>query len=72
MDGDPVEPGLEAALTVKALHAAKDFEENFLCGVRGIRRVSQNAVHQAVNRLVIVGHKPVISLFRPGLQLRDN
>src|ERR1041385_1460786 len=72
MDRDAVEPRLQAAFAVEALHAAKYFEKNFLGGVRRIRGVSEDAVYKAVNRLVIVGHKPVVSLFRARFQLRHN
>src|SRR6267142_3757182 len=63
-----VEPCLQAAFAIKTLHTAKNFEKDFLCGVRSVRRVGQNAVHKAVNRLVIVSHKPVVSLFRAGFE----
>ena len=69
MDRDTVKPRLQAAFAIETLHTAKDFKKDFLSGVRGICRVGQNAVHKAVNRLVIVGHKPVVSLFRAGFEL---
>src|SRR6266700_8218924 len=51
MDGDTVEPGLQAALAVETLHAAKNFEKHFLRRIRGIRRIAQDAIDQAVDRL---------------------
>src|SRR5215467_3841713 len=68
MNGDPVQPGLQAAFTVEALHAAKDLQKNFLRSVRGVAWVSKNAVYQAVNWLVIVRDEPVVSVLGAGFQ----
>src|SRR5437867_2749881 len=72
MNGDPVEPRLQAALAIETLHATKNLEENFLSGIRGISRIGQDAIDKAVDRLVVVGHKPVVSLFRTRFQLGND
>src|SRR5690348_7092510 len=57
---------------MEALDTAKDLEKDFLCSVRGIRRVVQDAIHQTVNRLVVVRDQPLVSFVRSGLQLGDD
>src|SRR5579859_3859744 len=72
MNGDPVQPGFQAAFAIEALHAAKDLQEHFLRGIGRVRRVSEDAVHKAVDGLVIMRDQPVVSLLRPGFQVGDN
>src|ERR1051326_1501958 len=72
MNGDPIKPGLQAAFAVEPFHAAKDLQKHFLGSVRRICRVGQNAVHKAVDRLMIVRNQPVVSLLRARFELRDN
>ena len=52
MHRDPVNPGLQAGLPVKMLHAAKHFQEDFLRGIGRVRRIGDDAIHQAVDWLV--------------------
>ena len=49
---------------MKVPNATEDFQKHFLSGVRGIRRITQNAVHQAVDRLVKFADQPVVGILR--------
>jgi hypothetical protein len=42
---------------------AKNFYEDFLRCIGGVRRIVQDPVHKAVNRLVKVRDQPGVSLF---------
>src|SRR5208337_1379164 len=68
MTRDAVDPGLQAGISVEVPDPAKNFYEDFLGGVGGVRGVVHQPVNQAVNRLVIVGDEPVKSIFRSRLQ----
>ena len=67
MDRDPVDPRLQAGLTVKVLHAAKHLQEDFLRGVRGVCRIADDPVHQAVDGLVELTDEPGVGVLRAGL-----
>src|SRR5947209_19592798 len=62
MNGDTIQPGLQAGFTIETLHSTEYLEEHLLGGVRRIRWVAQDAVHKAVNRLVIMCNEPVVGL----------
>ena len=68
MHRNPVNPGLQAGLAVKMLHAAKHFQEDFLGSVGRVRRIGDDAIHQAVDRLVKFGDEPGVGVFRARLQ----
>src|ERR1700730_1008659 len=71
MDRNTINPGLKAGLAVKMFHPAKYFEKNVLSGIRGIRRVCQNAVNHAVNWLMEFSDQPRVRVFRPCFQFLD-
>ena len=52
IDGDAVDPGLEAALAPEMPDVAEDFEKNFLHHVRRIAWVARQAESQVVDRLL--------------------
>ena len=68
MHGDAVNPGFQAGLAVKMLHAPKHFQEDFLRGIRRVRRIGDDAINQAVDRLVEFADEPGVGVFRAGLQ----
>ena len=68
MQGDAVDPCLQAGVGVEALDSAKNLEEDFLSGIGGVGGVFEDPVDQAVNGLVVMGDEPGKSRFRSGLQ----
>src|SRR5215471_11514338 len=57
---------------MEKLHSTEDFQENLLHGIRSVRRVGQNPVDEAVNRLMELPNKPGVGLFGPGFQFRND
>ena len=64
MYGNTVNPGFQAGLAVKMLHPPKHFQEDFLRGIGGVRRIGDDAIHQAVDRLVKFCDEPGVGVFR--------
>ena len=62
MNGDTIQPGFQAGFAIEALHSTEHLEEHLLGGVRRIRRVAQDAVHKAVDGLMVVRDEPVVGL----------
>ena len=48
---------------MEVLHPAKYLEENFLSGIGRIGRIGQDAVNQAVNRLMEFPDQPGVGFF---------
>ena len=69
VQGDPVNPGLQARVRVETADAAKDLDEHFLGGIGCVGRIVEHPVHQAVNRLTVASDEPRKGLFGAGLQL---
>ena len=65
---NPVNPGFQAGLTVKMLHAAEDLQKDFLCGIGGVGRIGHDAIDQAVDGLVEFADEPRVGVFRARLQ----
>src|SRR5437016_10005598 len=63
MNGDPVKPSLQAGLSIESLHPPEDLEKHLLRGVGRVGWIAQNAINQAINRLVIVRDQPGVGLF---------
>src|SRR5207245_10887269 len=63
-----VDPGLQAGLAVEVFHTSEDLQEDFLCGIGGISRIGDDAVYQAVNRLVKLADQPGIGVLGAGLE----
>src|SRR5271156_1873804 len=72
MQCNPVNPRLQAGLPMKTLHPAKHLQENFLRGVRRVRRIAYHAIHQPVHRTLKLPNQPRVGLFRARLQIGDN
>src|ERR1700722_12718708 len=53
---------------MEMVHSAENFQEDLLRRVRRIRRVSDHAVNQTVDRVMELSDKPGIRFFRPSLQ----
>ena len=62
MNSDSVKPGLQARLPVEAFHSPKDLEKHLLGGVGRVGRIAQNAVHEAIDRLVIMRDQPGVGV----------
>src|ERR1700719_3098133 len=69
---DAVNPGFQARFSVKTFHSAKHLQEHILRGIRGVSRIADHAVDQAVNRTLKFADQPRIGLFRAVLQVSDN
>src|SRR5438445_13051823 len=67
-----VDPGLQAGLAVEGFHCSEDLQEDFLCGIGGISRSGDDAVYQAVNRLVKLADQPGVGVFGAGLEFGND
>ena len=72
MHGNAVNPGFQAGFAVKMLHSTKHFQKDFLRGIGGVRRIGDDAVNQAVDRLVEFCDEPGVGVFRARLQFGDD
>jgi hypothetical protein len=57
---------------VEVPNAAKDFDEDFLSDVGGIARIGQDAIDEAVERLLIAGDEPGKRLLGSRFELLDD
>jgi hypothetical protein len=57
---------------MKTFHSAVCLQEHLLRGIRRVGGVMQDAVHEAVDGLVVVRDQPRIRLFRTRLQFGDD
>src|SRR5438270_13955078 len=69
MQGNSVDPGAEAGLTVEAANIAEDLDEYFLCDVGCVCRILQAAGDDGVDRLLILSDELAEGTFGPSLQL---
>ncbi len=69
MDGDAVDPGLQAGLAVEVPHPPEDLEEDLLGDVGRIAGIVQHAVYQAVDGLVVLRDEPGVGVLGAGFQL---
>ena len=72
MHRDTVNPGLQAGLAVKMVHAAKHFQKDFLRGIGRVGGIGDDAIHKAVDRLVEFSDEPGVGVFRASLQFGHN
>src|SRR5882762_2217544 len=68
IDGDAVDPGLEAALAPEMPDVAEDLEKNFLYHVRSIARIARQAESQIVDRLLEAREQGFVGGFFAGAQ----
>src|SRR5262249_4565277 len=71
-DRDAIDPCLQAGLTVKMFHAAEYLQKNILGGVGSVRRIGEDAVHDAVDRLVKFSDEPGVGFLGTRLELLNN
>ena len=71
MQGNPINPGPQRRLAVKATHPPENLHEDFLGEVGGICAVLNGARQQRVNWLVVARDQPRESLLGAGLQFRN-
>src|SRR5271167_1745142 len=71
MQGDTVDPGTKAGISMKSGDSTINLDEDFLGDVGRVRRHRQGARNQAVNGLMIGGYEPGEGLLRPCLELCD-
>src|SRR5947209_18039710 len=72
MHRNAVDPGLQAGLAVEVFHSSEDLQEDFLCGIGGISRFGDDAVYQAVMRLVKMADPPGVGVLGGGLGLGND
>src|SRR5437773_9857408 len=72
MHRNAVDPGLQAGLAVEVFHSSEDLQEDFLCGIGGISRIGDDAVYQAVNRLVKLADQPGVGVLGAGLEFGND
>src|SRR5580658_702792 len=70
--GDAINPGAQAGVTVKSANPAVNLDEDILGQVSRVRWIGNGARYQAVNGLVIFRDQPCECLLRTGFQFRDN
>src|ERR1700735_164504 len=71
MQRDPVNPGPEARVAMKARDITKDLNKHFLRHIRRIGRIAQAARHQGINWLTILSQQEGKRLLGSSLQFRD-
>src|SRR5208337_2677863 len=71
MDGYPVNPGLQTAVTVKLLNSFEDLDEHILQNVRRLRLVLENVRDEVEDRVLVNSQQVSESLFGACLQLRN-
>jgi len=70
-NGDAIQPSLQRTALPEAANATKSLEKHLLRAIGGVRRVTQHAEDEVVDRSVVVGYQPVKRSLRASLQLGD-
>src|SRR5262245_52716711 len=65
---DSEDPGLQCRFALEATNISKDFQEDFLNGIRSLRRISEHAVGDMEKRSTISPNKLVVGCILVGLQ----
>ena len=65
MNGDAINPGLQAALAVEFGHPAENLDKYFLGGVGGVGGIVQYPVDEVVNGLMVLRDKPGVGVLVP-------
>ena len=71
VEGDAVDPGAQAGVSVEGGDVAEDLDEDFLGDIGGVGRVAQAAGDEGVERTAVLGDEQSEGLLGAGLEVRD-